>query len=243
MVGTVKRLSNVRLSMFAPLRRLDACPSCGAKLPRDAHREIWVEQPVERGWIGAYRLIAKAGRLVVAEVRLLPDTGEGSGRWSEEASDVVSEGVPARALRALSPTIPQKRFARFLRQIEKDYPRIAKQLLGGHGIHLRSQIARRRPGRGGRPDSYYLIWAQAYVERLAAGSRRPIKDLAERPPRAIKGYVSTGDRVSEATVRDIIHECRERGLLTPAPKGRPGGELTAKAMRMLEREGARRVAP
>ena len=73
-----------------------------------------------------------------------------------------------------------------------------------------SQIARRWPGRAERPDSYYLIWVQAYVERLAAGSHWPIKDLAERPPWAIKGYVSTGDRVSEATVRDIIQGCRKR---------------------------------
>jgi hypothetical protein len=127
-----------------------------------------------------------------------------------------------------------------LRQIEENYPRIAKQLLGGHGIRLGAEVAKRRPGRAGRHDSFYLAWAEAYVERLAAGSRRPIKDLAERPPRTIRGYVSDGDRVSEATVRDFIHEARERGLLTRSPKGRPGGELTSKAIRMQNRQSSRR---
>lgn len=236
----MKPASTVRLSVFAPPRHVDVCPNCGAKLPRETRREIWVEQPVKPGWIGTYRLMVKAGRLTVAEVRLIPDTRQGSGRWSEEAPDVPPEGVPSRALRALSPTVPLERFPRFLRDIEKNHPHIAKQLLGGHGIRLGAEMARRHPGRAGRPDSFYLAWAQAYFERLAAGSRRPIKDLAQRPPRTIKGYVSDGDRVSEATVRDIIHEARERGLLTRSPKGRAGGELTPKAIRMLKSESNRR---
>lgn len=95
-------------------------------------------------------------------------------------------------------------------------------------------MRRRRPGRRGRTDSYYLVWAVAYVERLAAGSRRPVKDLTERPPKVIRGYVSDGEATSEATVRDIIHQARVRGLLTGSPAGRPGGELTPKATQMLK---------
>ena len=239
----MKAPSTVRLSVFAPLRHLDACPYCDSKLPRETRREIWVEQSIEPGWVGAYRLMVKAGRLIVAEVRLLPDTGQGAGRWSEDAPDVPPEGVPSRALRALSPSVPKDRFPRFLLEIGKKYPAIAKQLLGRHGVTLGTEMASRRPGRTGRPDSYYLAWAEAYVERLAAGSRRPIKDLAERPPRAIKGYVSDGAHVSEATVRDLIHQARARDLLTPSPIGRAGGELTPKAIRMLDRERNRRRRP
>ena len=95
-------------------------------------KEIWVEKAtVEDEWVAAYRLMIKGGRLVVAEVRLFPAdhaADRGPGEWSVEASAVPPEGVPARALRALSPTVPQERFPRFLRDIEKQYPRIAKQL-------------------------------------------------------------------------------------------------------------------
>jgi hypothetical protein len=113
-------------------------------------------------------------------------------------------------------------------------PRFAKQLLQPRGIKLGSEMRRRRPGRAGRSDSFYLAWAVGYVERLGAGSRRPVKDLAEHPPKIIRGYISDGNLTSEATVRDIIHQARERGLLTRSPAGRPGGELTPKAKQILK---------
>src|SRR5438132_11581725 len=95
--------SRVRLSTSAPLiPGLDTCPHCNKRLPRIWHREKWVEEPVEGGWIAAYRLMVKAGRPVVAEVRLHPDHPpglSGSGRWSEDPSAVPSDGVPGRALR------------------------------------------------------------------------------------------------------------------------------------------------
>jgi hypothetical protein len=175
----------------------------------------------------------------VCEIRLFPDDhmpDHAPGRWSNNPSAIPPEGVPGRALGALRLRTPLERFPRFLRDIERD-PAFAKQLLGGHGIPLESVVAKRRPGRAGRRDSFYLPFAVAYVKRLAEGSSRPVMDLAEHPPRAIKGYVSDGSHMSEATVRDFIHQARERGLLTRSPAGRAGGELTRKAERMLKRAG------
>lgn len=232
----------MHLLVSAPLRPIDACPKCGASLPRLRRAETWVEEQLEGGWIAAYRLMVKAGRPLVAEVRLFPDDppeSRGPGGWSEEASAVPSEGLPGRALRALRLKVPLERFPRFLRSIERD-PTFARQLLGGHGIKLGSEVVRRRPGRAGRTDSFYLVWAVAYVERLAAGSRRPVKDLTKHPPKVIKGYVSDGNVTSGATVRDLIHQARVRGLLTGSPAGRPGGELTPKAKQMLKHTGNRR---
>lgn len=78
--------------------------------------------------------------------------------------------------------------------------------------------------------AYDLRWYEAW-------SRHPVKDLAADPPVLIEGYVSeSGPRVSAATVRDIIHTARERGLLSASPKGRPGGELTEKANEILRTE-------
>jgi len=242
-LAEMNRQSSVHLVVSFPLRRpIDACPKCGATLPRVRRAETWVEEQLEGGWIAAYRLMAKAGRPLVAEVRLFPDDppkSRGTGRWSEEPSAIPSEGVPGRALRALRLKVPLELFPRFLRSLERDR-KLAKQMLGGHGIKLGSEMRRRRPGRAGRTDSYYLVWAVAYVKRLAAGSRRPVKDLTEHPPKVITGYVSDGDVTSEATVRDLIHQARVRGLLTGSPAGRPGGELTPKAERMLKRAASKR---
>ncbi len=195
--------------------------------------------------MAAYRLVVKSGRPLVAEVRLLPnDPGEPSrsGRWSEDPLAVPPDGIPGRALRALKLGVPLKRFSGFLRGLERD-PTFEKQLLGAFGIPPGSKIVRRRPGRAGRPDSFYLVWAVAYVKRLATGSRRPVKDLAEHPPKDIRGYVSDGNVTSVATVRDVIHQARVRDLLTDSPPGRPGGELTPKAKQMLRPAKKRRPRP
>ena len=41
---------------------------------------------------------------------------------------------------------------------------------------------------------------------------------------------------SASQVRNLVHACRKRGMLTAAPPGRAGGELTARAIELL-REG------
>jgi hypothetical protein len=100
-------------------------------------------------------------------------------------------------------------------------------------------VAKRRPGRAGRPDEFYLAWAVAYIQRMAAGSRRPVLDLAESPPAAITGYVSDGDFTSPATVRDIIHEARSRGLLTKSPPGDRVVSSPPKAERLAKRRSGK----
>lgn len=77
-----------------------------------------------------------------------------------------------------------------------------------------------RVGRRGRNDSYYAGWAAAYVEALARSSR-PVEDLAVR------------NSLSSSQVRNLIHACRRRGMLTASPPGRAGGQLTAAARRIL----------
>ena len=67
-----------------------------------------------------------------------------------------------------------------------------------------------------------------------------MKDLAEDPPVRIRGYLSDATFTSVATVRDIIHEARSRGLLTDTPTGRAGGELTPRAEQMLSGGTSRR---
>lgn len=232
-VGQMSRRTTVHLLTTAPRAAPDG--GAGSRFGREA----WVEDHLDDGWIAAYRLILRGSRPLVAEIRLFPEDDRAErvpGQWTEEASDVPPEGIPGRALRDLRLTVPLNLFSEFLRRIERD-PAMAKQILGAHGIPLGSTMVKRRPGRAGRADDFYLAFAVAYVARLAKGSRRPVQDLAERPPKAIKGYVSSSSKASAATVRDIIHEARERGLLTRSPDGRPGGELTPKADQMLKDHG------
>lgn len=86
---------------------------------------------------------------------------------------------------------------------------------------LRARVASpRRPGRRGKPDIEYARLAEAYVHRL--GEPTPLASLAEA-----LSY-------SESQVRNLLYTARSKGLLTQAPKGRAGGELTSKAKRLLK---------
>jgi hypothetical protein len=78
-----------------------------------------------------------------------------------------------------------------------------------------------RVGRRGRDDRHYAKWAAAYVKALTR-SPNPIHELSHR------------HQLSPSALRNLMHACRRRGLLTPSPPGRAGGELTPKARRLLE---------
>jgi hypothetical protein len=80
----------------------------------------------------------------------------------------------------------------------------------------------KRPGRTGKGDLHYARVAAAYVQLL--DQPKPVVLLAKRL------------KLSPSQVRSILYEARRprRGLLTNPPvKGRPGGELTPKAMELL----------
>ena len=80
----------------------------------------------------------------------------------------------------------------------------------------------RRPGRGGRSDLEYAQLARDYVELLCEpGASKQLADSMFIDP---------------AQVRNLLTEARRRELLSPAPRGRQGGELTQKALDILERE-------
>lgn len=77
------------------------------------------------------------------------------------------------------------------------------------------------------PDLRYAQLAAAYVERIDAGSRSPIADIARQ-----------AKDLSAAQVRDAIHTARKRGLLSETRKrGVPGGQLTAVARALLNEKG------
>jgi len=85
-----------------------------------------------------------------------------------------------------------------------------------------------RPGRAGREDVFYALWADRYVRALTKDPRRPVKVICDEA--AAAGEYLTGQQV-----RGYLTEARSkrRDLLTPAPPGKPGGKLTARAKKLL----------
>jgi hypothetical protein len=78
----------------------------------------------------------------------------------------------------------------------------------------------KRPGRAGKPDLYYALFAVEYVQLL--DQPKPLIRLAKKR------------RLSPSQARSILYEARRRQLLTDPPvKGRAGGELTSEAIDIL----------
>jgi hypothetical protein len=77
---------------------------------------------------------------------------------------------------------------------------------------------------GGRSDRYYAVWAAHYAKLLQKGSRSPIKELAEK------------HGLDRDKVRDTIHQARVRGMLPKSVGGVADGQLTPKAVQLLQRK-------
>lgn len=84
------------------------------------------------------------------------------------------------------------------------------------GAEWRATVA--RPGRRGRPDRFYAEWAHRYVTALEEGGD-PVRRLVEQE-------AAEGRHTTEKAVRAYLYQARQRDLLTPAPPGKAGGELT-----------------
>lgn len=72
---------------------------------------------------------------------------------------------------------------------------------------------------------YYARWAAAYADALAR-SPQPVADLAAR------------HNLSPSQIRNLMHACRRRGMLTASPPGRAGGELTQRAVQLLKEDSS-----
>lgn len=208
-------------------------------------KDVWLEVPLEEaeGWLAAYRLVPVKGRPVVAEVRLFPNERRprrrSTDRWSEEPGEWSAaklgckaaapvRGVSSKALRAVRPSKHMEEFwSLIVPRWKEEIGDEAFTELGFHGAFDEPQ--NRRPGRAGYGDFFYAQWAERYA--YAAGqTRKPIQLLVQQSPRP------AGRTFEDIYIRDLIRDARKRNLLTKASPGVAGGELTAKARRIL-REG------
>jgi len=60
-----------------------------------------------------------------------------------------------------------------------------------------------------------------YLAAIAAGNRRPIREIA------------VAYRVTTSKARDMVHEARERGLLSKGKSGVMGGKILPRAQQLL----------
>jgi len=190
---------------------------------RDAHGARWTAD----AWV-----VQRSGRLVVGEVRVFPAEGAPvtpGTPWGGRASHVPRRGLERRLLR----DVPVGRYAplaeAWVSQMaqQPDFaadavPRVDLSILnivlpGASTIAPRPR-ARRNVG---RDDLFYARLAQEYVDRVAAGSASPVKDIAR------------GRDDKPAHIRDLLHESRERGLLSEARPGKREGHLLARGRALL----------
>jgi hypothetical protein len=132
-------------------------------------------------------------------------------------TDVPVEGITRRALDRISlGAIVDTTKAALLESESAEFhmsPALRRSL-------TKALVQNPRPGRRGLPDRYYAAMAADYVSAVVNGSEG-VPDLAAR------------HHISVARMRNLLVVARTKGLLTAAPPGRVGGELTTRAIELL----------
>jgi hypothetical protein len=123
-----------------------------------------------------------------------------------------------------SPPLSSQLLSRFrLTGLQQRVIRTLPLVLGVISPGQSTRFVAARPGRRGRPDEQYALWAQDYVNACAIDDK-PVKRLAQ------EHAGTTG-----AVWRRRLKEAEHRGLLIGRPKGnRPGGRLSADAKRLIK---------
>lgn len=157
------------------------------------------------GWKVVVAMRRIEGRICVEEVAFRPE--------DDDATPMVGSEIFKRL-----------RLAELQRDIERHMTTWPFSLFLPPGWDADTRLDRPRPGRAGRRDAFYALWAQRYVDALAETGGRPMPVLTDR------------FHESAASIRAFLGKARALGLLTEAPAGRAGGELTSKARALLGEE-------
>jgi hypothetical protein len=219
---------------------------------------VWLRATVKdesrKTWAVDAWAVRRGGRLVVGEIRIFPLAGAGKvGRaWELDPEKVPRRGLSGRILKRVP-------VGRFIPQLMAELSQAASStprsfLRQRHRAAMSGKVLppnpdwllamfpgcsdlaeRPRPRRAvGRDDRFYARLSFEYIKLIAGGSRKPVKSIADRR------------HEKPAHVRDLLHESRERGLLTPGESGKSCGALTRRALAVLgepQRKARRRRGP
>lgn len=171
--------------------------------------------------MAAYRLEPQDGRLVIAEVRVIPYR---SDQWPGEpqAGPTPAGGLPATVLRTVQTEAVLKAVTDKWQKLLESDPRAEEfftRLFREFALDKRTLNQRARPHQV--TDSELAFLAADYVELCSREERAPRKKLAD------------SHALSDGQIRKLLQKARERGLLNSVGPGRPGGTLTTYARQLL----------
>ena len=231
-LNTVSAIDDVVKEALKPQVRFYRWPRVDLELPLEG----------SPGWRLGLLVLVHEGSLVIAEVKVFPDGDRRDPalvnrhewvtqlrQWSEDASALEGVDVPTittRMLRSirLGEIVPTIRDALERQQLEPFERNLWEDVLGPLPSTLGevfAEVLSHAPAHPRRGDVYLAELARRYAERVAAGSKSPVKDLAVG--------------VSTAHIRDAIFRAREKGYLTRSYGPRPGGVLTQAGREVLDR--------
>jgi len=182
------------------------------------------------GWRVEVRLALQRGRVIASGLQIASVTDE-----------LPSAGLTARILSRVPVHAHQRAFADLLRRPGARRLAIPLRVPAGSTARLHGTLAdlfagtslgalpsspppARRRGRRPIATETLLEVANTYDAAVANGSPQPTQDVVTKYP-----------DMTLARARDLVHRARQRGLLTPATWGRPGGALTPNARALLKR--------
>lgn len=205
-----------------------------SRLSPDLERDgFWVETPIEGDdrWLAVGLFLERQGQMVLSELRIIPrdflvSRPHNLGEWSRDPDAVPQGGMTSAHTRAVKVGDLIEGGQETARDVIEQF-----QLHGGSMPLIKAALRREpeRPGRAGREDIFYAMWAWRYAQALP--SRTINKDLATK-------YASDLPETNPVErVRDLIHQARERDLLPKGQQGRASGTLTPKARGLLKEAG------
>jgi len=207
--------------------------------------KVELELPLEGapGWRLGLLVLVYEGSLVVAEVKVFPDGDrrDPAGlrqhvlendlrQWSQDPVALEKTEVPTITARMLR-SIKLGEIAGTLRTELESQQNNALKSVWGEILGLQpstigeafADVLSHSPSRSVKGDEYLAGLSQRYAELVAAGSKRPIQDLADELGR------------KPSHVRDAIFRAREKGYLTSSHGPRPGGSLKQAGRDVLKR--------
>lgn len=222
----------------ADVRRLDL--TIATQRGRFVRRvsDVWLEQAIDDRWMAAYRIVTSDGRPRVAELRVFPlepefktrPEGEWSGVWQGVEAIAPRRGLTKAVLGGvrLHEWTAQTRaiLASFEQRVGREHVGVLAEALARFRLPLPAPPRPALGSRGGRPrlpDEFYARIAAEYVAALTAG-RPPAQTIAKQR------------REPGPRVRGWIHRARNRGLLEGRGQGTTIGQLSEKAIFILEAE-------
>lgn len=193
----------------------DGGPALRELKVRPTFETVYVEDPNNSFRLGPPSGLERRGAVltsqVLGQIRLAPLYEKSREEFERLADEGVVEVASSERVRKAGGMS-------FVVGHDSDAVEVLRELARTHS---------RRPGRGGRPQSYYARWAVLYERELSKGSSSPVKDLAER------------FGMKRTQVRDVLYEARERGFLAGGRQGQARGKATEDAWRLYRetREG------